>query len=248
MQFQVDPWPRIAFYVQHGFVARLPTYGQLEQASKLNVYYGGGFTERIKYYARHPWQVLPTKAKKANLRRTRVRAASTLAAPGAAPGTTTTREGTAPGTLSRDPEPCLDRLLQATFQFSPARFIVQCYFNPSGWVVPWNAIPGTGLTIPLANLISLVLHAPHPTALWDVQIIQADEGGLDQLERELELTMTGRGFKPRIYRALTQDSSYYDYLRELVPRVRRYDYPPSPPGFNPIFENLIHFLNYALTL
>ena len=92
-----------------------------------------------------------------------------------------------------------------------------------------------------------MVHAPHPTALWDVQIIHADEGGLDQLEREINLAATGRSLKPRIYRALTQDSSYYDYLRELVPRVRRFDYPP-PPGFNPVFENLVNFLNYAITL
>ena len=75
-----------------------------------------------------------------------------------------------------------------------------------------------------------------------------DEGGLDQLEREIKLAATGRSLKPRIYRALTQDSSYYDYLRDLVPRVRRFDYPPPPPGWNPVFENFVSFLNHALTL
>jgi hypothetical protein len=146
------------------------------------------------------------------------------------------------------PEPLLDRVLKVTFQFSPARFAVQCYFNPYGWVVPWNAIPGSGLTVPLKNLISHVVHAPHPTALWDVQIIHADEGGLEQLEREIALAAAGCGLKPRIYRALTQDMSYYAYLRDLVPRVRRFDYPPPPPGFNPVYENLVDFLNYATTL
>jgi hypothetical protein len=42
--------------------------------------------------------------------------------------------------------------------------------------------------------------------------------------------------------------SYYDYLRDLVPQVRRFDYPPPQPGCSPVFENLVDFLNYAITL
>jgi hypothetical protein len=241
MRFGVDPWPRIEFYVRHGLVKRRPTAEQLEKASKLNVYYGGGFTERIMHYARHPLDLFPTKTKKQELLRMTVRTGGKETGPEELQATATVHG-------SNTPEPLLDHLLKVTFQFSPARFAVQCYFIPQGWVVPWNAISGTGLTIPLKNLISHVVHAPHPTALWDVQIIHADEGGLDQLEREIELAATGSGLKSRIYRALTQDSSYYDYLRELVPRVRRFDYPPPPPGFDPVFENLVTFLNYAITL
>jgi hypothetical protein len=241
MSFGVDPWPRVEFYVHHGLVKKRPTAAQLEKASRLNVYYGGGVTERVMHYARHPLDLFPTRAKKQNLLRMKVRAAgkSTMFEEPQAAATVT---------ASGTPEPFLDRALKVTFQFSPARFVVQCCFNPYGWVVPWNAIPGSGLTVPLKNLISHVVHAPHPTALWDVQIIHADEGGLEQLEREIELTATGCGLKPRIYRALTQDMSYYDYLRCLVPRVRRFDYPPPPPGFNPVYENLVDFLNYATTL
>lgn len=239
MRLGVDPWTRIAFYVKNGLVERMPTYEQLEKLSKMNVYSGGGFTERILYYARHPLNLFPTKEKKQFLRREKHRVQHSQA---------TEREYKGKANDDNVPGLLLERVLQTTFQFSPARFVVQCYFNPYGWVVPWNAIPGTGLTIPVKNLISHVVHAPHPTALWDVQIIHADEGGLDQLEREIKFAATGRSLKPRIYRALTQDSSYYDYLRDLVPRVRRFDYPPSPPGFNPVFENFVNFLNHALTL
>jgi hypothetical protein len=220
----------------------MPTAQQLETASKLNVYYGGGFTERIMHYARHPLDLFPTRTKKQALLRMKVRTGGKDATPEASHATVVMANG------NTTPAPLLDRALKVTFQFSPARFAVQCYFNPYGWVVPWNAIPGSGLTVPLKNLISHVVHAPHPTALWDVQIIHADAGGLDQLAREIELTATGDGLKPRIYRALTQDMSYYDYLRDLVPRVRRFDYPPPTPGFNPVYENLVDFLNYALTL
>ena len=239
MRFGVDPWARIKFYVKHGLVEKVPTYEQLEKLSKMNVYSGGGFTERILYYARHPLNLFPTKEKKQFLRREKHRLQNSQV-------TESEHQGQAHD--GSTPELPFDRVLRTTFQFSPARFVIQCYFNPYGWVVPWNAIPGTGLTIPAKNLISHVVHAPHPTALWDVQIIHADEGGLDQLEREISLAATGRSLKPRIYRALTQDSSYYDYLRDLVPRVRRFDYPPPPPGFNPVFENFVSFLNHALTL
>jgi hypothetical protein len=246
MGFGVDPWPRIEFYVRNGLVERMPTAEQLQKASKLNVYAGGGFTERIAYYVRHPLNLFPTKAKKQNLLRMKVRSGGKVAGPEKSQAIAS--EGKGNTNNSSTLEPLLDRMLKLTFQFSPARFAIQCYFIPYGWVVPWNAVSGTGLTVPLKNLISHVVHAPHPTALWDVQIIHADEGGLDQLEREIELAATGRGLKPRIYRALTQHISYYDYLRDLVPQVRRFDYPPPPPGFDPTFENLVHFLNYTITL
>jgi hypothetical protein len=246
MRFGVDPWPRIEFYVRHGLVEKMPTAEQLQKASKLNIYAGGGFTERIIYYARHPLNLFPTKAKTQGLLRMDMRDGDKMTE--TEESQTMASEGKGNGNGSSTPEPLLDRMLKLTFQFSPARFAVQCYFIPYGWVVPWNAVSGTGLTVPLNNLISHVVHAPHPTALWDVQIIHADEGGLDQLEREIELAATGRGLKPRIYRALIQHISYYDYLRDLVPRVRRFDYPPTPPRFNPTFENLVNFLNYAITL
>jgi hypothetical protein len=40
VQFSVDPWQRIAFYVRHGLVHKMPTAQQLKQVSKLNVYGG----------------------------------------------------------------------------------------------------------------------------------------------------------------------------------------------------------------
>jgi hypothetical protein len=241
MRFGVDPWPRVEFYVRNGLVQRKPTTEQLEKAGRLNVYYGGGLTERIMHYARHPLDLFPTKTKKQELLRMKVRTGGKVTGLEEPQATVTANS-------SNTPEPLLDRGLKVAFQFSPVRFAVQCYFNPYGWVVPGNAIPGTGLTVPLKNLISHVVHAPHPTALWDMQIIHADEGGLEQLECEIELAATGHGLKPRIYRALIQDINYYDYLRDLVPQVRRFDYPPPPPGFNPVFENLVVFLNYAITL
>ena len=59
MEFQADPWKRIQFYVDHGLVDRLPTPDQLKAASWENRY-GAGVIERLRYYSRRPWEMLPT--------------------------------------------------------------------------------------------------------------------------------------------------------------------------------------------
>jgi hypothetical protein len=232
----VDPWPRIDFYVRHGLVANRPTPEQLREASKLN-FEGFGVAERMRHYMRHPEQILfPTKKRKQALLRTPI--------PVMAGASTVTLEDGRSG--ETQDIPLVDRALRTIYQFPALRFVTSCCFNPYFW--PVDAVAGTGLTIPLRFLISHVCHVPHYTALWDVQVIHADEGGLDQLEREIELTMTGRGLKPRLYRAMTQSMSYYESLRELLPRVRRFEYPSPPPGYGLRSTDLVVFLNHAATL
>ena len=248
VQFSVDPWPRIEFYVRHGLVQKMPTARQLKQVSKLNVYGGGGMTERLLYYARHPLHLFPTQTKIQGLQRMRVRSTQETAESEKAPRLETLTVHQSCNNNTHTLEPFSDRVLKTTCQFSPLRFAIACYFNPYGWSVPWNPVAGTGLTMPLKPLISHVLHTPHELALWDLQIIHADEGGLDQLERELALAATNRRLTYRFYRAMIQDLSYYDHLYDLIPRVRRFDYPPPPPTHGPLGVNLVAFLNYALTL
>jgi hypothetical protein len=226
----VDPWPRIDFYVRNGLVKKRPSAEQLSKAILQNAY-ASGMVERLKYYSRHPLDLFPTQNKRQELRRTRFKAASR-----------SSELKDSHGEVGNTPKPVSDRILTYTFQFTPARFIVQCYYNP------WHATTTSGLNVPLKHLIEHVVHAPAPSSLWDAQIIHPDPGGLDQLERAIDLAATGRDMKSHIYRALVQDLSYYDYLRDLVVRVRHFDYPPPPPNYNPIFENLVTFLKYAITL
>jgi hypothetical protein len=239
MELRADPWKRIQFYVDHGLVERLPTPDQLKVASRANRY-GAGVVERLRYYARRPWEMLPTR-RKADLFAMR--------------NEDIVKEGYAvaleSGGASATPEPptgldadlsMVDRTLKRAFLFSPLRFGVQCIYNP------WNAIPSTGLEIPARFLISHVVHAHHPTALWDVQILHTDPGALDALEREIERAESGTGVTPRVYRALVHRPGYYDYLRDLIGHVREFDYPATPPGFNPVLENLVNFLNHARTI
>jgi hypothetical protein len=248
VQFSVDPWQRIAFYVRHGLVHKMPTAQQLKQVSMLNVYGGGGMTERLRYYARHPLNLFPTPTKIQALQRMRVRSGQDRAASDKALRSETLSVHPSCNNETHALEPFSDRVLKTACQFSPVRFALACYFNPYGWAVPWNAVAGTGLTMPLKPLISHVLHTPHELALWDLQIIHADEGGLEQLERELELAVSNRSLKYQFYRAMIQDRSYYDHLYDLIPRVRRFDYPPPLPTHGPLGVNLVAFLNHALTL
>jgi hypothetical protein len=248
VQFSVDPWQRIEFYVRYGLVHKMPTVEQLKQVSKLNVYVGGGMTERLRYYVRHPLNLFPTPAKIQALQRMRVRSAKATAEAEEAQRSETLLVHQSYNNNTQALEPFSDRVLKTACQFSPLRFAIACYFNPYGWSVPWDPVTGTGLTMPLKPLISHVLHTPHELALWDLQIIHADEGGLEQLERELELAVTNRRLKYQFYRAMIQDLSYYDHLYDLIPRVRRFDYPPPPPNYGALTTNLVVFLNHALTL
>jgi hypothetical protein len=238
MWHSVDPWPRIEFYVRNGLVSSLPTPGQLEQASKRNMT-GFAIAERAKYFFRHPEELFfPTRRRKQALMRTPRAEMDGM------------RKAEPQGPRGRrpleQPTALVDRGLRSAYQLPAVRFLTACYFNPYIW--PPNATAVTGLTIPLKNLISHVCHEPHYAPLWDVQIIHADEGGLDQLEQEIERSSTDSRLKYRVYRAMTQSASYYDELRDLVPRVRRFEYPDPPPGYGLVTTNLVHFLNYATSL
>lgn len=257
MVFRVDPWRRIDFYIEHGLVPRRPTPEQIEKASKLNGT-EAGVIERVKRFAKNPMEMFPTKAKRKVLSYSNdeilagiktaseeeaeaIRAKTAASRANGTNGANGAAQAAANG-VNGSQEAWFDRTLKTACLVSPVRFALMTYYNP------WNAIPSTGLTTPLRYLVSHVVHAPHPTALWDVQIIHADEGGIDMLESELQRAKTGRGLTPRIYRALAQRPGYYEYLENLIPRVRAFDYPPTPSGFNPILENLVNFLNHAVKL
>jgi hypothetical protein len=253
----VDPWQRIDFYVRNGLVPRRPTAEQLEEASKLN-HYGAGVIERVKRFVTNPMEMLPTKAKRqslsfsneeilAGIKTASDEEAAAIRAKSAAEKSNGASKaqgngGNGSNGSNGHHEAWLDRRLKTACLISPVRFGLMTIYNP------WNAIPSTGLSTPMKYLVSHVVHAPHPTALWDVQIIHADEGGIDLLASEVQRAKSGRGLTPRIYRALAQRPGYYEYLEDLIPRVRRFDYPPTPPGFNPILENLVNFLNHAAKL
>ncbi len=67
MPLWVDHRPRIDFYVRHGLVSRAPSEEQLRQATRRNAS-GAGVVERLRYYASHPLEMLPTPEKRRQMR------------------------------------------------------------------------------------------------------------------------------------------------------------------------------------
>lgn len=235
----VDPLPRVQFYVDQGLVSALPTPEQLRRAGAANDQAGAGVGERIRYYLKHPLDLFPTANKKRRLRKPN----SVIAQEGLGlVGTPDENKIYETQSATLTDADAFDRFLRQVFLWSPPRFLVQCIYNP------YNALKSDGLAIPSKYLISHILHAPHPSALWDVMLLHPDPGALDELAAELERARSSRRLRYRVYRAMAQREGYYDYLGGLIDRVRRFDYPPPTPGFVPRFENVVTYLNFSLTL
>jgi len=246
MRIGVDPWPRIEFFVSHGLLEKRPTATQLQQAGRLNVYHAG-LTERLRTFGGDPRKLLLSRARTWALRVSSQAIQAGVMQHGLVEGAQAYAR-LVPARGRATPARRFDCLLQEALRWPPLRFVVACAFNPYGWSVPGNAVAATGLTTPLKPLIVHVLSTPHPFGLWDVQIIQADAGGLEQLERELARAATSRAVKYRLYRAMAQRDGHYAHLHDLIARARRFDYPPVPPGYNPVWQDLVQFLRFALSL
>lgn len=233
MPLWVDHRPRIEFYVRAGLVPAVPTDEQLARAFE-KIRKGVGVSGQLRYYLKNPAMILPTARK---------RAATRLSI-----GAITRGGFESPETVSLDDvaatvpgQPPFDRFLERLFLFTPARFAVQTLFNP------WAVIPASGLNTPVRYLINHILHTNHPPpAIWDAQIVQADAGGLDELEGQLDRAMRSANLRGRVDRALGCREGYYEHLRVWIPRLRRFEYPPIPRGLDPIGENLVDYLRYAL--
>jgi hypothetical protein len=233
MRLWANPRDRIDFFVRHGVVPRQPTPAQLERASWL-IRLDAGITDRIPYYLRHPRDIFVSKRKAAGVRMSNAQI----------------RQG---GLMTDNPERVptrddatsydgLDRALRYWLLMSPLRFALQTAINP------YNLVPGTGLTIPTRFLIEHILHTPHPQPLWDIQVVQADDGGLDRLEEAVRWTSQGKSVRARINRALAQRDGYYDDVLDVIAGARRFEYPTMPPDRDPKRNDLVAWLNYALTL
>jgi hypothetical protein len=226
----VDHKARIEFYVRNGLVHRTPTDVQL-RAGLHKIRTAGGVLERLCHYARNPLLLFPTAEK----RRTMSISNQEIVQKGYA---TAWRETS----IQQGSEQFLDRVLRWNCVFAPTHFALQCLFNP------WAPVPTLGLNVPSKFQIAHILQTPHPFPLWDIQIVHADPGGLDELERQLDETLAGVSFRARLNQAMASRPGYFNYLKEVVPKIRRFDYPPVPEGLSPITQDLVAFLNYAIDL
>lgn len=232
----VDHRPRIEFYVRNGLIPHSPTEEQLAAATR-KVLMTVGVAERLAFYAKHPLQLFPTarKARRADI------PIKEIISKGAAVAIHDA-ECSGSRSISWEADPFFDRMLKWTLLFPPARLVTRFVFNP------WVIVPTTGLNIPVKLHIVHLLQTDHNFPLWDLQIIHSDPGALDELERQVDATLAGIGLKARLNRALATCPGYFEFLKEQIQRVRRFDYPPVPRDLGPITVDLVAFLKYATTL
>jgi hypothetical protein len=85
-------------------------------------------------------------------------------------------------------------------------------------VVPMAAIAGMGFQIDASHIANHLLIAPHPCeqAVWDIQLLQADEGGLDLLASRTEEARRARTLRGRILRILGTHRVKRGHRFELV--------------------------------
>ena len=227
----VDHRPRVEFYTHHGLVPQPPTDAQLAKAiSEMQTKVG--ILGQLIYYAKNPKMIFPSTAKREFVDNPRVTGDSRPA-----------EKISDAVHQQRTAQPALDRFLFWLFLFAPARLAAKSVCNP------WELIPAAGLNASTGCVISHILQTPHPSpALWDLQVIHPDEGGLDRLERRVDEALLGRSAAARINRALGSRPRQFEELKELIPRVRRFDYPPQADGTEEKFLSLVGFLRYASEL
>lgn len=223
-----DHRPRIEFYVREGLIPRAPSESQLARAVA-GMKYQAGVLGQLIFYSKHPALLFPTAAKQKFVDNPR------------GGGDQTPRvEATAEVTRKRAEAPALDRFLNRLFLFSPARFLAKSYFNP------WETIPSSGFNTPAWCLIAHTLQTTHPPpGIWDIQVLHPDPGALDELERQVENSLRGQGLRARVNRALGCQPDHFEDLKDLIPRIRRFDYPAVPDGVEERMENVVSFLQYA---
>ena len=235
--FGVDPQQRIQFYVEQGLVQKAPNAEQLRWASAIALR-GAGVAGRIGHFIRRPLDLFPSKAKRACYERTNADI-SEAGFVGLAQMKTASLEKE----VSTSDEPRLEKVFRSMFLFSPAKFAVQCVINP------WTMVPTSGLDIPPRFVVEHILHTAHaPPGIWDLQLIHPDPGALDALERKVEVCRKGGGLGVSLNRALGSRRDQFDFLADLIPRVRAFEYPPMPDGLQEIPNNLVAFLRFAAEL
>jgi len=227
----VDHRPRVEFYARQGLVTQSPTDAQLAKAfSEMSTQVG--ILGQLIYYAKNPKMIFPSAAKREFVDNPRVTGDSRPI-----------EDVSEQVSQQRAAQAPLDRFLFWLFLFAPARLAAKSIYNP------WELVPSAGLNTPAGCLIAHILQTPHPSpALWDLQVIHPDEGALDRLERRVDEALLGRSTAARVNRALGSRPRQFEELKELIPRVRRFDYPPQPDGTDEKFLTLVGFLRYASEL
>lgn len=113
---------------------------------------------------------------------------------------------------------------------------------------PEYSVGGRGLCVGTHLIVNHLLYLPHVDigALWDLQLLHPDPGGLDLLEERLEVAATQRGRAGKLYHTVAAAGGdvelWYRTLAALIPRIRQFDYPDATgePMFIEFVERCSH--------
>lgn len=91
---------------------------------------------------------------------------------------------------------------------------------------PVSMIDPTGLLSERDTIMGHVMQVVHLNPLFDLQLLEAFPGGLEQFERELEAMVAGSHPRARTIAAVVEDPGYH---ARLLDYVRRYRLDPRTP-------------------
>jgi len=99
---------------------------------------------------------------------------------------------------------------------------------------PVSMIDPTGFLSDRDTIIGHLMQVTHLNPIYDVQILQCFEGGLDELERQLDQMLAGSHPRQRTIGAIVEDAGYHARLREWVRRYRE-----DPSAVPPVREQTL---------
>ena len=85
---------------------------------------------------------------------------------------------------------------------------------------PASLVDPTGLLSTTDNIIGHLMQVTHANPCYDLQLLDAHEGGLEELERQVEQMLAGTHPRTRSIEAIIEDPSYHGKLLEYVRAFR----------------------------
>ncbi|MFW6050366.1 MAG: hypothetical protein ACODAU_04285 [Myxococcota bacterium] len=98
---------------------------------------------------------------------------------------------------------------------------------------PASMVDPTGFLSTSDNIIGHLMQVVHANPAYDLQLLESHEGGLEELERQVEQMIAGTHPRARSISAIVEDPGYHGRLLEYVRAFRR-----SRDAMAPLRENV----------
>ena len=105
---------------------------------------------------------------------------------------------------------------------------------------PASLVDPTGFNSTPDAIIGHIMQVVHANPVYDYQLLQSFEGGLDELERQIEAVLDGSHPRAASITAIVEDPTYH---RRLLDHVRAYRRDPDVPPL--LRENVVRKAHFA---